>query len=39
LKQTLNIVDYIVYIPMFWIKESLNVGQSSAIFMRELNKL
>ncbi|MFA5747859.1 MAG: TrmH family RNA methyltransferase [Candidatus Absconditabacterales bacterium] len=39
LKQTLNIVDYIVYIPMFGIKESLNVGQSSAIFMRELNKL
>jgi tRNA G18 (ribose-2'-O)-methylase SpoU len=28
--------DKIIYIPMKWIKESLNVGQSTAIFMREL---
>jgi tRNA G18 (ribose-2'-O)-methylase SpoU len=37
LKSTLDIVDNIVYIPMYWIKESLNVGQTSAIFMWELN--
>ncbi len=37
LKSTLKIVDDVVYIPMKWIKESLNVGQTSAIFMRELN--
>lgn len=37
LKSTLNTVDSVVYIPMKWIKESLNVGQTSAIFMRELN--
>ncbi len=37
LKSTLEIVDAVVYIPMKWIKESLNVGQTSAIFMRELN--
>ncbi len=37
LKSTLDIVDDIVYIPMNWIKESLNVGQTSAIFMWELN--
>ncbi len=35
---TLKLVDNIVYIPMRWVKESLNVGQSAAIFMRELWK-
>lgn len=35
-QKTLEIVDAVVYIPMQWIKESMNVGQSSAIFMREL---
>ena len=35
-KKTLEMVDAVVYIPMQWIKESMNVGQSSAIFMREL---
>ena len=35
-KKTLETVDAVVYIPMQWIKESMNVGQSSAIFMREL---
>ncbi len=30
---TLKLVDDVVYIPMQGIKESLNVGQSSAIFM------
>jgi len=35
-KKTLEIVDAVVYIPMQWIKESMNVGQSSAIFMRQL---
>jgi tRNA G18 (ribose-2'-O)-methylase SpoU len=38
LSQTQKEVDQVVYIPMKWIKESLNVGQSSAIFMRELQK-
>lgn len=37
LKSTLERVDNIVYIPMKGIKESLNVGQTTAIFMRELN--
>jgi tRNA G18 (ribose-2'-O)-methylase SpoU len=37
LKSTLDVVDDTVYIPMKWIKESLNVGQTSAIFMRELS--
>lgn len=37
MKSTLEMVDNIVYISMKWIKESLNVGQTSAIFMRELN--
>ena len=37
LKSTLELVDDVVYIKMKWIKESLNVGQTSAIFMRELN--
>jgi tRNA G18 (ribose-2'-O)-methylase SpoU len=35
-KKTLETVDAVVYIPMHWVKESMNVGQSSAIFMREL---
>ena len=35
-KKTLETVDTVVYIPMQWIKESMNVGHSSAIFMREL---
>jgi tRNA G18 (ribose-2'-O)-methylase SpoU len=35
-KKTLETVDAVVYIPMRWVKESMNVGQSSAIFMREL---
>lgn len=34
--KTLKEVDWVVEIPMQWIKESMNVGQSSAIFMREL---
>ncbi|MCF7835477.1 TrmH family RNA methyltransferase [Candidatus Gracilibacteria bacterium] len=37
MKSTLEMVDNIVYISMKGIKESLNVGQTSAIFMRELN--
>lgn len=36
LSTTLKIVDHVIYIPMKGIKESLNVGQSSAIFMRAL---
>lgn len=36
LKSTLDVADRIVYIPMKWVKESLNVGQSAAIFMWEL---
>jgi tRNA G18 (ribose-2'-O)-methylase SpoU len=35
-KNTLDQVDKIVYIPMEGIKESLNIGQSAAIFMRAL---
>ena len=38
-EKTLETVDAVVYIPMQWIKESMNVGQSSAIFMRELRKI
>jgi len=38
LNSTLNVVDEIVYIPMNWVKESMNVGQSAAIFMWELRK-
>lgn len=38
LKSSLDNVDEVVYIPMKWIKESLNVGQTTAIFMRELSK-
>jgi tRNA G18 (ribose-2'-O)-methylase SpoU len=36
LSSTLKAVDTIVYIPMQWVKESLNVGQCSAIFMYAL---
>ena len=36
--QTLKSVDAIVKIPMQGTKESMNVGQSTAIFMRELRK-
>ncbi|HMS91491.1 MAG TPA: TrmH family RNA methyltransferase [Candidatus Absconditabacterales bacterium] len=39
LDSTLKGVDQIVYIPMQGIKESLNVGQSSAIFMRGYNQI
>jgi tRNA G18 (ribose-2'-O)-methylase SpoU len=38
LNSTLEWVDEIVYIPMNWVKESMNVGQSAAIFMREMWK-
>jgi tRNA G18 (ribose-2'-O)-methylase SpoU len=37
LPTTLKIVDHVVLVPMKWIKESINVGQTSAIFMRALN--
>ncbi len=33
LDSTLKTVDEVCYIPMKWVKESLNVWQSSAIFM------
>jgi len=36
LSSTLGIVDRVVYIPMQGVKESMNVGQSTAIFMRAL---
>ena len=36
LESTMKLVDHVVYIPMKGIKESLNVGQSSAIFVRAL---
>ena len=36
--KTLKEVVTVVEIPMHWIKESMNVGQSTAIFMRELWK-
>ena len=39
LPETLNLVDSVVHIDMLWIKESLNVGQTTAIFMREIWKL
>jgi len=35
--QTLNSVDKVVYIPMQWIKDSLNIWQTTAIFMRALS--
>lgn len=36
MESTLKNVDAVVEIPMQWIKESMNVWQSTAIFMREL---
>lgn len=39
LDSTLSLVDHVVHIPMQGIKESLNVGQSSAVFMRAYNQL
>lgn len=39
LKETLDRLNYVVHIPMNWIKESLNVWQAAAIFMREFYKL
>ena len=39
MEKTLKEVDAVVEIPMQWIKESMNVGQSTAIFMRELWKI
>ncbi len=36
MEKTLKEVDAVVEIPMQWIKESMNVGQSTAIFMWEL---
>lgn len=39
LDSTLKLVNHIVHIPMYGIKESLNVGQSSAIFMRACNQI
>jgi tRNA G18 (ribose-2'-O)-methylase SpoU len=38
LPSTLEQVDRVVKIPMQGIKESLNIGQSAAIFMWELGK-
>ena len=38
MEKTLKEVDAVIQIPMRWIKESMNVGQSTAIFMRELGK-
>jgi len=38
LATTLEAVDRVVQIPMQGVKESLNIGQSAAIFMRELGK-
>lgn len=37
-QSTLAIVDDIVFIPMQGHKESLNVGQTAAIFMWEIGK-
>ena len=39
LESTLKLVDHVVHIPMQGIKESLNVGQTSAIFMRAYNQI
>ncbi len=39
LDSTLKLVEKVVHIPMQGIKESLNVGQSSAIFMRACNQI
>lgn len=38
LEETLQTVDHIVFVSMKGEKESLNVGQTSAIFMRELRQ-
>jgi len=38
LDSTLKLVDQVIHVPMQWIKESLNVGQTSAIFMRALSQ-
>lgn len=38
LDSTLKLVDHVVHIPMQGIKESINVGQTSAIFMRAFSK-
>ncbi len=38
LEHTLQEVDAVVKIPMQWIKESMNVWQSTAIFMRALRQ-
>lgn len=38
LKETLETSDKTIYIPMKWIKESLNVWQTTAIFMWEFWK-
>lgn len=39
LESTLKAVDVVVHVPMHGIKESINVGQTSAIFMRAFNQL
>jgi len=36
--ETLEKVDIVSYIPMKWIKHSLNVCEAATIFMRELGK-
>lgn len=38
-ESSLKLVDQVVYISMQGIKESLNVGQSTAIFMRACNQI
>ncbi|MFA7298765.1 MAG: TrmH family RNA methyltransferase [Candidatus Absconditabacterales bacterium] len=38
LDSTLKLVDQVIHVPMQGIKESLNVGQTSAIFMRALSQ-
>lgn len=38
LESSVKLVDQVVYIPMQGVKESLNVGQSTAIFMRACNQ-
>ena len=38
MEKTLKETDAVVEIPMHWIKESMNVGQSTAIFMWELRE-
>ncbi|EKD25057.1 MAG: tRNA/rRNA methyltransferase (SpoU) [uncultured bacterium (gcode 4)] len=39
LESTLKLVNQVVHIPMQGVKESLNVGQTSAIFMRACNQI